>query len=202
MASLISKLPIDVQTLLPRSGGYPEVKKLPQPGDMAPALLDENWTSAPHLVAFVRHCGCPFAQAEVESLGRALKAHPNVRIVIVSHSSDEVVKDWFERVGKANFPDEAKDVRLVADPKFELYASWGIGQMGYSGMLNSDMIKSLKELAAQGIKNTETGEGSYRWQNSGGFAVDHGGKVQFSKLASHAGDTVNYEEAVKTVLQN
>lgn len=201
MASLISKLPIDLQTLLPRSEAYPEVKKLPQPGDRAPELLDENWTTAPHLVAFVRHCGCPFAQAEVESLGRALKAHPNVRIVIVAHSAEDVVQDWFDRVGKSNFPSEAKDVRLVADPKFQIYANWGIGQMGYSGMLNTDMIKNLRALASQGIKNTQTGEGSYRWQNSGGFAVDHGGKVQYAKLATHAGDTVDYEEAVKTILQ-
>lgn len=60
------------------------------------------------------------------------------------------------------------------------------------------MVRSLLDLKSKGVVNTTTGTGSYRWQNSGGFAVA-GGKIKFAKVAVHAGDMVEYEEAVKVL---
>lgn len=63
------------------------------------------------------------------------------------------------------------------------------------------MVTSLLELKKKGIVNTETGEGSYRWQNSGGIAVAKDGTVKWTKTAIHAGDICDYDEAVKSLLE-
>lgn len=61
------------------------------------------------------------------------------------------------------------------------------------------MWTELNALKAKGIVNTETVDGSYRWQNSGGFAVDATGVVRWRHLAEHAGDMCDYVEAAKSL---
>lgn len=94
---MTSYLPYDLQSLLPGHKGTPS--KTPEIGEPAPQLDDINYTSGPHLIAFVRHRRCPFAEAEVKSLGRVQKKNPNIYIIIVAHSKEDVVNDWFERIG-------------------------------------------------------------------------------------------------------
>ena len=68
-------------------------------------------------------------------------------------------------------------------------------------MISGDVMASLKSLKeSDGIDLTPTGKGSWRWQNSGGFAVDRDGKVQWRKLATNSGDMCDYAEAAKTVV--
>lgn len=90
-------LPYDLQSLLPGHKGSPS--NVPEIGEPAPQLDGINYTSGPHLIAFVRHCGCPFAEAEVKSLAKVQTKNSNVYIIIVAHSKEDVVNDWFERIG-------------------------------------------------------------------------------------------------------
>jgi len=94
---MTSYLPYDIQSLLPGHKGTPA--KVPEIGERAPPVEGITYTNNPHLIAFVRHCGCPFAEAEVKSLGEVKKKYPDIYVVIVAHSKQEVVDDWFERVG-------------------------------------------------------------------------------------------------------
>lgn len=61
------------------------------------------------------------------------------------------------------------------------------------------MWTELNALKAKGIINTETGEGSYRWQNSGGLAVDAEGTVRWRHLAENAGDMGDYVAAAQSL---
>jgi hypothetical protein len=88
-------------------------------------------------------------------------------------------------------------VTLLADSTRELYAAWGLGALPLTGLFSWAMVGELRALASQGIKNRRTGAGSWRWQNSGGFVVDAAGKVRWHKVATHAGDTVDYAAALK-----
>lgn len=94
---MTSYLSYDVQSLLSGHKGTPA--DVPEIGVQASTIDGVNYTSNPHLIAFVRHCGCPFAEAEVKSLGEVAKEYPNVYMVIVAHSKQDVVDDWFERIG-------------------------------------------------------------------------------------------------------
>ena len=60
---------------------------------------------------------------------------------------------------------------MIADPEYTVYDKFGIGQLGYGGLFSMSMVTELRSLAAQGIKNTTTGEGSNRWQNSGAYSA-------------------------------
>lgn len=101
---------------------------------------------------------------------------------------------------KAAFPDSSR-YTLVSDPTREIYAAWGIGTLGWGGMVNGRVMNALKTLKeGEGIDLTPTGKGSYRWQNSGGFAVDGEGKIKWRKLAEDSADMCDYEEAAKTVV--
>lgn len=164
-SDMTSYLPYDVQSLIGVHKGTPS--QTPQVGQPAPQLDNVNYSTDPHLIAFVRHCGCPFAEAEVKSLARVQKTHPQIQVIIVAHSEQDVVNDWFDRVGKSSFS-SLENVKVVADPKYEVYDKFGIGQLGWGGLFSSSMITELRSLASQGIKNTSTGKGSNRWQNSGG----------------------------------
>jgi hypothetical protein len=104
------------------------------------------------------------------------------------------------RSGKKAFPDSTR-YTLVSDPDRKIYAAWGVGSLGWTGMVNSDIMGALKSLKeSDGIDMRPTGAGSYRWQNSGGFAVDGKGKIRWLKIAKDSSDVCDYAAAAGTIL--
>lgn len=101
--------------------------------------------------------------------------------------------------GKA-FPDSIR-YTVVADPERKAYAAWGVGSLGWAGMVNGDILGALKTLKeSDGIDMRPTGAGSYRWQNSGGFAIDGEGKIRWRKIAKDCSDVCDYAEAANTIV--
>ncbi|WVW81800.1 hypothetical protein I302_103797 [Kwoniella bestiolae CBS 10118] len=189
-----------IQSIIPQSSPTPA--SLPELTSRAPSLPDVNLEDGkPSLVAFVRHCGCPFAEKEINLLSEELKKNEQLRVIIVQHAELGQVEDWFDQIGGAKlFPDPTR-YTLIPDPKRELYAKWGIGQLGWMGMINSSVMDNLKQLKEKdNIDLRSTGQGSYRWQNSGGFAIDTHGIVRWRKLAKDSSDICDYCEAAKTIL--
>lgn len=102
--------------------------------------------------------------------------------------------------GHKALPDASR-YTLIPDPERKLYAAWGIGALGWGSMVNGSVMTSLKALKEnEGIDLTPTGKGSWRWQNSGGFAVDRDGKIRWRKLAKDSADMCNYAEAAGTIV--
>ncbi|PNS21105.1 hypothetical protein CAC42_3443 [Sphaceloma murrayae] len=189
-------------SVLPKLTG-PKVNPLPELGSAAPSLGNKaTLPGGPTLVAFVRHCGCPFAEKEVRMLGDEAERNSALHVVIVQHSSEADTKDWFDRIkGPDYFPD-AKQVTLVSDVDRELYAAWGVGQLGWTQMVNADIMRRLHEnKVKEGLDITKSDWTSYRWQNSGGFAVDAEGKVRWRHLASDSSDVGNWKEAADTLFE-
>lgn len=77
--------------------GSPTPHAVPQVGEQAPTA--PALQGRPGIVAFPRHCGCPFATKEVLVLAQLTREHPDLHVVIVQHSPEEVTKDWFEAIG-------------------------------------------------------------------------------------------------------
>jgi len=201
MDTITSYLPA-LQSILPSFSG-PIVSPLPDISGHAPSSLGPITfpTGNPVLVAFVRHCGCPFAEKEIHLLATETKKNSTIHVVIVQHSELSVTQDWFDSLsGPSLFPSSDR-YTLVADPERELYARWGIGLLGWGGMVNADVMKALNEQKTkEGIDMRPTGKGSYRWQNSGGFAVDRDGRVRWRKVAKDSSDVCDYKEAARTIV--
>ncbi|WWD08988.1 hypothetical protein V865_007103 [Kwoniella europaea PYCC6329] len=192
-----------LQSIIPQTSPTPST--LPEIDSKAPPLpstdirLDDG---TPTLVAFVRHCGCPFAEKEINLLSEEVRKNDELRVIIVQHAEMDQVKSWFDEIGGPSlFPDSNRYI-LLPDPKREIYAQWGIGQLGWMGMINSTVLDNLKQLKqSDGIDLRTTGKGSYRWQNSGGFAVDGKGVVKWRKVAEDSSDICDYTNASRTILQ-
>ncbi|WVR03605.1 hypothetical protein IAU60_000597 [Kwoniella sp. DSM 27419] len=197
-AYLASYIPA-IQSVLPRSS--PTTAELPSIGSPAPALPNVELKGHPTLVAFVRHCGCPFAEKEVHNLAEQMKRNQELHVVIVQHSEEKQTREWFEAIDGPQLFTDSSRLHLIPDPQRELYAKWGIGALGWGGMINSTVMESLKTLKAEdGIDLRPTGEGSWRWQNSGGFAVDDQGTVRWNKVAKDSSDVCDYAAAARTIL--
>lgn len=99
-AYLASWLPV-LQSVLPRTS--PETAPFPALDSPAPAPLGPidlaKGTGKPTLVAFVRHCGCPFADKETKLLAEQSKKYKDLHVVIVQHSEQRESEEWFEKIG-------------------------------------------------------------------------------------------------------
>ncbi|KAK0526220.1 hypothetical protein OC834_004886 [Tilletia horrida] len=186
-------LPYDLVSILPRT--LPSTSAAPSVGSKAPALegVDFTQSGGPHLVAFVRHCGCPFAQKEVQLLGKAVKdSGDKVKVVIVQHAEQAAIDNWWKAIeGDKHLP----NANIISDPEHKVYAAWGIGSLSFFGLFWPPSLYELIKLGYQeGVVNTATQKGAWRFQNSGGFAIDAQGNVQYSKIARHPGDVVPYDQ--------
>ncbi|CAO1639226.1 unnamed protein product [Sympodiomycopsis kandeliae] len=187
-------LPVDIQSLLPRQG--PDVAEVPSIGSQAPPLAGTSYSSSSKgtILAFVRHCGCPFAEKEIQLLGQVAQKEPDVQIVVVQHSDQQDMEQWWKTVKGDTLLPKAK---LINDPERQIYAQFGIGSMGWSGLFSLSMVKTLLDLKNnEGIINTPTGKNSWRWQNSGGLVIDPQGIVRWIKIAKDASDYCDYPQAV------
>lgn len=102
MASYISSWTPVLQSINPFTSS-PTTSPLPSINSPAPSALGSlnlpSGTGHPVLVAFVRHCGCPFAEKEVKLLGAETSKHSDLHVVIVQHSEEKETQEWFERIG-------------------------------------------------------------------------------------------------------
>jgi hypothetical protein len=89
----------DLISVLPSS--HPQLSPLPTLGSQAPLppKLGLQTYSEDTLIAFVRHCGCPFAESEVQQLAKVANEDASIKIVIVAMSEEQDTKEWFATVG-------------------------------------------------------------------------------------------------------
>jgi AhpC/TSA antioxidant enzyme len=176
---------VDPRTFLPAPalavGSPPE---LGDPARELPATLEPG---RPAVVAFLRHTGCPFAEATLRAMRDAAAADPVVQWVAVSHAAPDATDRWCQGLGGS------AGVQVVSDPSRRSYAAWGLGQTSISHFMGRRSLGAVGRLARQGIRNTHpTGT---RWQSAGTFALDRDGVVRWRHLPEHAGDLPDLEAA-------
>src|SRR4051794_40213637 len=145
-------------------------------GAQAPALSAIR-TGRPAIVAFLRHVGCPFAEATVRQLAGLAAAQPGIDFIAVTHSRDQPSRSWCDAFGGA------AGVTIVADPARALHASWGVGLSDSKHFAGPDSMAALRRLLDDGIHNRWAS--GNRWQAAATFAVDAGGAVRWRHLPRH-----------------
>ena len=158
-----------------------ETAEPPRPGEPARELPPPGLEPGrPAVVAFLRHTGCPFAEATARALRETSPGAPEVDWVAVSHAPADATERWCAAVGGLG------SVRLLIDTERRSYAAWGLGRSSLAHFLGRRSLSEVARLAREGIRNRHP-EGT-RWQQAGTFAVDAGGTVRLRHLPEHAGD--------------
>jgi hypothetical protein len=160
----------------------------PEPGESARRLPPPGAEGTrPAVVAFLRHTGCPFAEATMRQLRDAAGAHPEIEWIAVSHAGAQPTQRWCDAVGGRG------DVHVLLDPERVFYAAWGLGRSSLGHFLGRRSLGEVKRLAREGIRNRHP-DGT-RWQQAGAFAVDASDVVRWRHLPEHAGELPDLEAA-------
>ena len=136
----------------------------PKPGEAARELPEPGLEpDRPAVVAFLRHTGCPFAEATARALREAAAAQP-IAWVAVSHASTAATARWRDAIGGLD------GVSVLIDPERIHYATWGLGRTSLTHFMGRRSLAEVARLARHGIRNRHP-DGT-RWQGAGTFAVD------------------------------
>jgi peroxiredoxin len=180
---------VDPRTFLPPP--RIDVSTPPRTGDPAPTLALSDRELRTAVIAFLRHAGCPFAEATARDLVTAAQAHPDVQWVAVTHAAQEPTDRWCDAVG-------LRGVHVVADPDRSLYATWGVGPTGLRHFAGARSLRAVATLARTGIRNRHP-VGS-RWQGAATFAVDGEGFIRLAHFPRHAGELPDLDAAALAAL--
>ncbi|KAI0526592.1 hypothetical protein F5B22DRAFT_586571 [Xylaria bambusicola] len=171
-----------------------DVKPSPEIGAKAPT--HPNLTlpiDKPTIIAFLRHCGCPFAEKTFKSLAKLSNDYKDINFVAVSHSSSEATERWVVKVG-GNW-----DVSVVIDEERDLYSLFGLGLSTTWHLMNPISLYNTLQLGKkENIWNRPTESGS-RWQMSGAFAIDERGYVRWKSIAARSDDMPKWDAAIQSV---
>ena len=164
----------------------------PEPGEPARRLpLPGRAGRGPAVIAFLRHTGCPFAEATLLALRDAAAANPQIDWIAISHAGPEATKRWSDAIGGHG------EVEILLDVDRRCYAAWGLGRSSLGHFLGRRSLSEVARLARRGIRNRHP-EGT-RWQQAGTFAVDASDVVRWRHLPEHAGELPDLDEAAAAV---
>jgi hypothetical protein len=181
---------VNLRTFLP-PGALPTAEP-PAPGEPARRLPPPGRGGhGPAVIAFLRHTGCPFAEATLRALRDAASAHPEIDWIAVSHAGPEATERWSDAIGGRG------DVEVLLDVDRSFYAAWGLGRSSLGHFMGRRSLSEVARLAREGIRNRHP-DGT-RWQQAGTFAVDGPDRVRWRHLPEHAGELPNLEDAAAAV---
>jgi hypothetical protein len=177
---------VNLRTFLPPPGNHPaEPPEIGEPARRLPPPGAER--SGPAVIAFLRHTGCPFAEATMLALRDQAEAVPELEWVAVTHVDAQPTQRWIDAVGGRG------RVHVLIDPTRAFYAAWGLGRSSLGHFMGRRSLSSVSRLARRGIRNRHP-HGT-RWQQAGTFAVDASGTVRWRHLPAHAGELPDLGEA-------
>jgi hypothetical protein len=159
----------------------------PELGATVPALPALQ-PGRPAVVGFLRHVGCPFAEATVRRMVALSAEHPAVDFLAVTHSPDRPSRAWCNAFGGV------AGVQIVSDPSRAHYAAWGVGLSDRRHFAGPESLGALRRLLDEGIHNRWAS--GNRWQAAATFAVDSTSCLRWRHFPSHAGDLPPLHDAV------
>ncbi|MEA2374068.1 MAG: hypothetical protein QOD53_531, partial [Thermoleophilaceae bacterium] len=161
----------------------------PEPGEAARELPGPGIEAGrPAVVAFLRHTGCPFAEATARALREAAAAESGIGFVAVSHAPTDATARWRDAIGGLD------GVRVLIDTDRVHYATWGLGRTSIGHFMGRRSMAEVTRLARQGLRNRHP-DGT-RWQRSGTFALDADQTVRWTHVPAHAGQLPPLADAV------
>jgi hypothetical protein len=163
----------------------------PAVGEATPSWPEPRQSAC--VIAFLRHVGCPFAEATVRTMREVAAVETDLDWWVVSQGSTDSTERWCRSFGGRG------GVRVLADETHGLYAAWGLPLSSARHFLGARSLLGVARLALRGVRNRRaTGT---RWQTAGAFAVDASGIVRWRHLPRHAADLPDLNAAVAALKQ-
>jgi hypothetical protein len=178
----------------PRTFVKPKARDIaapPEPGATAPALPALR-PGSPAVVAFLRHVGCPFAEATVRELAALAAVHPTIDFLAVTHSPEVPSRRWCDAFGGA------PGVQIVCDPDRAHHAAWGVGLSDREHFAGARSLAAVWRLLDVGIHNRWAS--GTRWQAAATFAIDPAGVLRWRHFPAHAGDLPSLDDAIAALV--
>lgn len=162
----------------------------PDIGQAPPSLIGHRLRiiSPPYIIIFLRHVGCPFAEATFINARSLSRTTPDAKFVVVSHAGPVETDRWYNMLGGPG------ELTLVCDPARRMYATWGLGLTTLSHFVGWRSLAAVLKVYSKGIRNRSP-SGS-RWQMAGSFAVCASGQTVWRHIPDHAGDLPELGDAV------
>ncbi|HEX6459387.1 MAG TPA: AhpC/TSA family protein [Thermoleophilaceae bacterium] len=164
---------------------------LPELGAPAPVAAPLGEVRGPAVVAFLRHVGCPFAEATMRALSDHARQNDDIDWIAVSHAPLEATDRWCAAIGASH------RVRLVIDEERSAYGAWGLGRSSLRHFAGRRSLTAVARLAREGIRNRHPA--GTRWQQAGTFGVDASGKIVWRHIPPHAGALPDLHAAAEAV---
>ncbi|RMY30027.1 hypothetical protein D0864_16964, partial [Hortaea werneckii] len=146
-----------------------DIPPVPQIGDKPPSVPKLPFPQNPDgpkptILAFLRHCGCPFAEKTFLNLRETAREHrgsggggsgDSIDFIAISHSSATATETWLQSLPQAG--SEPRNLRVVVDEDLEIYRAWGLGVAGYAHVLSPSALGEVWRLGSEeGIWNRPT----------------------------------------------
>jgi hypothetical protein len=167
------------------------IQPVPRVGEPAPDPPGPAYAGHGQVICFLRHAGCPFAEATLRDMQEMRRKHPEVAAVAVGHAPRQAAAKWRSNVGGA------EGIDCIDDPTRHIYAEWGLGLTEMKHFAGTDSLKGVANLLGSGIRNRHPS--GTRWQGAGAFAVDGKGTVRWVHIPRHAGDLPDLDAAVQAL---
>lgn len=158
-------------------------------GSQAQALPGFSPKGPVHIVAFLRHVGCPFAEHTVKKLRKYQVLNQHVDICLVSHVAEPETKQWLSNIGGLG------QMQLICDPERKQYGAWGLGYSNIWHFLGLRSLLGAIRLMFLGIRNRSAF--GTRWQRAGLFFIKSGKVVWLDVPSYAAGFTLPPDDAWK-----
>ena len=158
-------------------------------GDTVPEGLASHGQYS--LIVFLRHTGCPFAEAMLKDLSELADEHAELHCVAVCHGEHDITQAWINQF------ELSPELNIYFDDNRELYGKWGLGYSNIFHLANPKMLYSLISLLPQGIHNRDAS--GTRWQPHASFLVCPDQTVQWVHYPQHAGDLPDLHDAANAI---
>lgn len=161
-----------------------------QVGGEAPQLPGISLLQGLTHVSFLRHIGCPFAEATVRYLRDTAPDYSQLNFILVTHGEHKTAEEWLSAIGGLG------SLRWLHDPDRELYGKWGIGYSGLGHVLSPKNFIDVLALRKLGIKNRDAS--GTRWQRSATFLIKDN-QVLWKSIPATANIVPSINEALEPI---
>jgi len=143
------------------------------------------------MIFFIRHIGCPFAEATLKMINERVTLNPTIDYIIISHGNHDSYFSWLKIINID------KDIKHFIDSDRIFYGNAGLGFSSISHFLSFKPITGVLKLLLKGIKN-RSAEGT-RWQKAGTFLIKKDGTILWNHIPQYADELPSIDRALKVI---